>query len=72
MRNAYGIISAGGDLTEASLGAMFNGFTAAAYRRAYPRRRFSTRVRGMQMRAVARKTQPKIPQRKCRTRDICP
>jgi hypothetical protein len=69
MRNAYGIISAGGDLTEASLGQMFN---AAAHRCAYARRRRSPRVRGMQPRAVARKTHQRISPTKCMTRDICP
>jgi hypothetical protein len=69
MRNAYGVISAGGDLTEASLGQMFN---AVAHRRTYARRRVSARVRGMQLRAVARKTRPKISPTKCKTRDICP
>jgi hypothetical protein len=44
----------------------------AAHRRTYARRHLSTRVRGMQRRAVARKTQPKISPTKCNTRDICP
>jgi hypothetical protein len=44
----------------------------AAHRRTYARRHLSTRVRGMQRRAVARKTQPKISPTKCKTRDICP
>jgi hypothetical protein len=69
MRNAYGIISAGGDLTEASLGQLFNG---VAHRRTYPRRRVSTRVCGMPPRAVARKTQRNFSPTKCKTRDICP
>jgi hypothetical protein len=44
----------------------------AAQARTYARRRLSTRVRRMQPRAVARKTQPKILPTKCKTRDICP
>jgi hypothetical protein len=72
MRNAYGIISAGGDLTGANAGSLFGGFDTPAHARTYPRRRASTRMRGMQPRAVAGKTQPKIPPTKCKTRDICP
>jgi hypothetical protein len=72
MRNAYGIISAGGDLTGANAGSLFTGFSTAAHRRTYARRHLSTRVRGMQRRAVARKTQRKISLTKCKTRDICP
>src|SRR5947209_11704296 len=68
-RNAYNLISTGGDLTEPSLGQMFN---TTAYARTYPRRRFSTRISGMQPRAVARKTQPQISPTKYKTRDICP
>jgi hypothetical protein len=69
MRDAYGIISAGGDLTETSLGQLFNG---VAHRRTYARGHLSTRIRGMQARAVARKTQRNFSQTKCKTRDICP
>jgi hypothetical protein len=71
-RNAYGVIATGGDLTGANAGSLFTRFSTAAHRCTYQPRRLSTRVRGMQPRAVARKTQPKISPTKCKTRDICP
>jgi hypothetical protein len=62
---------------EAAQALGLHGFEATAFNtvacvRTYPRRRLSTRVRGMQRGAVARKTLPTISPTKCKTRDICP